>query len=138
MSLHQGPRAAWLCLLLICGKSSAGKLFEWVDSSGATHFSDHAPVGLPFTEKTARPAAGTARTDNETGIRKAEQALLLNAQHRDLEIEHARQASAHQTEQRKSRCRQARTRYQEAIHRPGSVGRGDHKAFRRRMKEVCD
>jgi hypothetical protein len=143
MSIHPGPlatllRLTLLCLLLVCGKSSAGNLFEWVDSSGTTHFSDRAPIGLPFSEKTASPATRTARTDNEAGIRKAERALLQNAQRHDLEIEHARQAAALRTEQHKSRCRQARSRYQEAIHRPGSAGRGDYKAFRNRMKEVCD
>jgi hypothetical protein len=139
MSPHQGPRATLFCLLLlVCEQSSAGKLFEWVDSNGTTHFSDRAPVGLPFAEKTARSTSGAAQPGYEAGIRKAERALLNNAQRQISEIERAKQAAAQQVEQRKSRCRQARSRYQEAIHRPRSAGSGDYKAYRLKMKEVCD
>lgn len=139
MSSHQGRLATLLCLLLlVCEQSSAGKLFEWVDSNGTTNFSDRAPVGLPFTEKTARSASGAVRPGNETGIRKAERTMLKNAQRQDSEIETAKQAAVLLVEQRKSRCRQARSHYLEAIHRPRSAGGGDYKAHRRKMKEACD
>jgi hypothetical protein len=139
MSSLQGLLATLFCLvLLVCEQSSAGKLFEWVDSNGTTHFSDRAPIGLPFAEKTARSTSGAARPGNEAGIRKAERALLKNAQRQIADIERAKQAAAQQVEQRKSRCRQARSRYQEVIHRPRSAGGGDYKVYRRMMKEVCD
>jgi hypothetical protein len=63
---------------------------------------------------------------------------LKNAQRQISEIERAKLAAARRVEQRKSRCRQARSRYQDAIHRPRSAGGGDYKAYRRKMKEVCD
>jgi hypothetical protein len=139
MSSHQGALATLFCLLLLaCEQSSAGKLFEWVDSDGTTHFSDRPPVGLPFAEKTARSASGVARPDNEAGIRKAERALLKNAQHQNSKLERAKQVAALQVEQRKSRCRQALNRYHAATHRPRSAGGGDYKAYRLKMKEVCD
>lgn len=139
MSSRQGTFATLFCLLLLTGEqSSAGRLFEWVDNNGATHFSDRAPLGLPFVEKTIRSASGTARPGNETGIRKAERILLKNAQRQDSEIERARQAAEQQLEERKSRCRQARTRYHETIHRPGSAGDSDFRPYRRKMNAACD
>lgn len=139
MSSHQASLATLFCLLLLAGEqSSAGKLFEWVDSNGTTHFSDRAPVRLPFAEKTVRSSSGTARPGIEAGIRKAERALLKNAHREVYEIDRAKQAAALQVEQRKSRCRQARNSFQEAIHRPRSAGGSDYKTYRRKMKEVCD
>jgi hypothetical protein len=139
MSTNQGQLAMLFGLLLLASEqASAGRLFEWVDRDGTTHFSDRPPVGVPFAEKTVRPASGAARPGNETGIRKAERMLLKNADHQNMELERAKRVAAMLVEQRKSRCSQARTRYQEAIHRPGSAGGGDYKAYRRKMKEVCD
>jgi Domain of unknown function (DUF4124) len=137
---NQGKLAALFCLLLLaCEHSSAGKLFEWVDSSGTTQYSDRAPSGLPFTEKTVSPASGAARPGNETGIRKAEYAVLENARQQDSEIVQARQAAAQRIEQRKLHCRQARTLYHEATHRPRSAGGGgDFKEKRLKMKVACD
>ena len=139
MSLHPGTLARISCLLLVaCDYISAGNLFEWVDQHGATHYSDRAPSGLPFTEKTVKSASGAARHDNERGIRKAERLLLKKAEQRKSNIELARQAAAKQVEQRKLRCRQARTRYHEASRQRGTAGRGTYKQYWRRMNEVCD
>ena len=127
------------CLLFLAiGQAPAGRLFEWVDSNGATHFSDRAPAGLPFVEKSVRPASGTAAPGFETGIRDAERDLLKDARRQDDAIKQARKAAAKQLEQRKSRCRQTRTRYHEATHQPGTRGGGDYKSLRREMKQACD
>jgi hypothetical protein len=127
------------CLLLLAGGHlSAGNLFEWVDQHGATHFSDRAPPGSPFMEKTVKPASGSAPQDYERGIRKAERLLLKKAEQRKSNIESARQAAVRQLEQRKSRCRQARSRYREASRQRGTAGRGAFKQYRRRMNAVCD
>lgn len=139
MSSRQGTLSTLLGLLLMAGgQTSAGRLFEWVDHNGATHFSDHAPPGLPFAEKTIRPASGSASPGNEVGIREAERILLKNSQQQDSEVERARQAAAQQLEERKSRCRQARKRYHETIHQPGSAGVSDFRTPRRKMIEACD
>ena len=139
MPSHRGTLATISCLLLLAfDLASAGQMFQWLDQHGATHFSDRAPTGLPFTEKTVKSASGAARQDNEIGIRKAERALLKKAEHRHSKIQQSRQATAKQLEQRKSRCRQARTRYQAASHRPGTAGRGEFKRHWRSMKEACD
>lgn len=139
ISRHQVTLATLLCSLLVAGEHTfAGKLFEWVDRNGAAHYSDRAPVGLPFAEITVRPASGTGQPGNETGIRKAERALLQKARHKDMEIERSRQAAARQIEQDTSRCRQARSRYHDAIHQPGSAGDSDFRALRRKMKDACD
>jgi len=139
MSLKPDTLSLLLCLLLLTsGQTPAGRLFEWVDQSGTTHYSDRAPAGQPFAEKTVRPASGSALPGYETGIRDAERDLLKDARRQDAEIERARQAAAKQYEQRKSRCRQARSRYHEATHRPGSKGGSDYKSLRRTMKQACD
>lgn len=138
-SSPQGICTTLFCLLLLsCEQSCAGRLFEWVDNNGATHFSDRAPRGLPFAEKTIRSSSGTAQPGNESGIRNAERILLKNARRHDSEIARARQSAAQQFEERKSRCRQARARYHETIHRPGSAGNSDFRTHRRKMNEACD
>lgn len=139
ISRHQVTLATLFCSLLVAGEQSfAGKLFEWVDKNGAAHYSDCAPVGRPFAEITVRPASGTGQPGNETGIRRAERALLKKTRHKDTEIKRTRQAAAQQIEQGKSRCRQARSRYHDAIHQPGSAGDSDFRALRRKMKDACD
>jgi hypothetical protein len=139
MSYHHGIIAPLFCLLLLAGEYAfAGRLFEWVDSTGTTHFSDRPPPGLPFTEKTITPASGPEASGAETGLRKAERDRLENAQRKDSETAQARQAAALAIEQKKSRCRKARTRYQEASHRRGAARNGDFKIFWRKMKQACD
>jgi len=139
MSFRQGTFATLIGLLLLTGKqSTAGKLFEWVDNNGVEHFSDRAPLGLPFAEKTIRSASGSEPSGNETGIRRAERLLLKDAQRQDSEIERARQAAAQKLEEHKTRCRQARIRYHETIHRPGSAVESDFRTYRRKMNEACD
>lgn len=127
-----------LVLLLTSEQSLAGRMFEWVDQNGTTHFSDRAPAGQPSREKTVRPASGAALPGFETGIRDAERDLLENARRKDAVIKRARQAAARQLEQRQSRCRQARSRYRETTHRPGKKGGGDYKTLRRKMNKACD
>lgn len=139
MASAPGKRTLLLCLVLLnSGQSLAGRLFEWVDHNGRTHFSDRAPAGQPFVEKSVRPASGAAPPGLETGIRDAERSLLKHARRGEEKIERARQAAAMQLEQRQSRCRQARTRYHEATHQPGTKGGGDYKSMRRKMKQACD
>lgn len=139
MASKSDTRLLLLCLvLLICEQSAAARLLEWVDQNGTTHFSDRAPAGQSFREKTVRPASGSALPGFETGIRAAERDLLKNARREDAEIKRARQAAARQLEQRQSRCRQARSRYHDAAHRPGTKGGSDYKSLRREMNKVCD
>jgi hypothetical protein len=127
------------CLLLLTSEqSSAGKLFEWIDNNGAPHFSDRAPVGLPFAEKSFSSALRTPESGNEPGIREAERILLENVQRQHLEIDRAKQAVAQQVEQRKVRCKQARALYHQAIHRPGTAGSNDFRMYRQKMNEACD
>jgi hypothetical protein len=127
-----------LCLLqLTGGRALAGRLFVWVDSDGAKHYSDRAPAGLPYRETTVRPASGGARPGFETGIRESEYDLLKEAQREISKIEDVRQAAVKQLEQRKSNCRQARIRYHEATHLPGARG-GDYKSFLQKMNRACD
>jgi hypothetical protein len=139
MPSQQGLFTMLFCLQFLASEpASAGSIFEWKDKNGAMHFSDHAPVGLPFTEKATRPASSATGPVNETGIRKAERILLENVRRQRLEIERARQALAQQYEQRQFQCSQERTRYHEMIHRPGSAGSGDFRIQRRKMNESCD
>jgi hypothetical protein len=127
------------CLLLYASEqSSAGKLFEWRDKDGTRQFSDRAPAGLPFSERSFSSISGTPGSEIEPGIRKAEHILLENARHQLLEINRERQALAQQTEQRNDRCRQARIRYHEVIHRTGTAGSSDFRTYRRKMNESCD
>jgi hypothetical protein len=126
-----------ICLQLPnCERALAGRLFEWVDNDGTRHFSDRAPAGLPYREKTVMPASGGAQPGFETGIRDAEHALLEKVQRENSAIERARQAAAEQFEQRKSDCRQARSNYHQAIHRPGTRN-GDYKSLRQKMNKAC-
>jgi len=138
MISHRGSLAVVSCLVLVCSPTTAGKLFEWVDKEGTAHFSDRAPNGLPYTKKTVKPATGPARQGSERGIRKAERLLLKNAGRRKAEVERTRQASARQSQERKSRCEEARNRYHDASHRPGTARRGDFKVYLHRMNEACD
>jgi hypothetical protein len=139
MASKSVTRMLLTCLVLLTSERSlAGRMFEWVDQNGTTHFSDRAPAGQPFREKTVRPASGAALPGIETGIRDAERDLLKNARREDAEIKRARQATARQLEQRQSRCRQARSRYRETTHRPGKEGGADYKTLRREMNKACD
>lgn len=138
MHAKTGALTILFCLLLPAGEHAlAGRLFVWVDEDGARHYSDRAPAGVPYRETTVRPASGGAQPGFETGIRDAEHDLLKEARRENAEIQNARQAAARRFEQRKSDCRQARTRYHRETHRPGSKGI-DYKAFLQKMNRACD
>ena len=127
-----------LCLLpLAGGQALAGRLFVWMDNDAAKHYSDRAPIGLPYREIIVRPASGDARPGFETGIRESEYDLLKEAQREISKIDDVRQAAAKQREQHKSDCRQARIRYHEASHLPGARG-SDYKSFLQKMNRACD
>jgi hypothetical protein len=133
-----GALTILLCFLMLAnGRVFAGRLFVWVDSDGEKHYSDRAPAGLTYRETVVRPASGSARPGFETGIRNAEHDRLKEAQRENSEIEKARQAAAKQLEQRKANCRQARTRYHQETHRPGTRN-NNYKSLLQKMNRACD
>jgi len=127
-----------LCMLLCCGHAAAGKLYEWIDRDGTTHFSDQAPLAIPYTEKKVRPASGSASSGKTSGIRAAERRLLEKIELRQTKLKQSRQAAVTEYEKHRKRCRQAQARYRDTARLPRSAGGGKYKSLLNAMNQTCD